>query len=177
MTTMDVLLEAYAPQHKKVRVSQIKEVSEQFGMPIAEAIRARLRFLHRVRERLEEMALVAADSTDGVMLEASIRISLRVGDIRREIKTVQQYNKPVPAGNITDDMVATAKAYPIEQLVEFDRSGKAVAWCHPDKSPSLSWHRKANRCHCFPCGKSFNPVDVLMGRDGMTFVAAVKALQ
>jgi|GEM_PF-6643542 len=45
----------------------------------------------------------------------------------------------------TPEMIAAARAYPIERLIEFDRQHKAVAFCHADKVPSLTWHRAAKR--------------------------------
>lgn len=71
--------------------------------------------------------------------------------------------------------VESARAYPIEELIDFTR-GKATAWCHCDKTPSLTLDRKRNRAKCWPCDKSFDPIAVLMERDGMGFVQAVKFL-
>ena len=174
---MDILIAAYAPAHNKLRVSQIQEQAEAFGLDMKEAVRMRLRYLYRLKRSLEEMITTAVGSADGVMIEAAFRLMHQRDEISREIRRTAEWWKKPPAGSITDDMIAAAKAYPIERLVDFSREGKAEAWCHQDKRPSLSWHRKANRAHCFPCNQSFNPVDVLMTRDGMTFVDAVKALQ
>lgn len=93
-----------------------------------------------------------------------------------EIVAIRKFETRKPTkGGITDDMIATAKEYPVDQLVEFVR-GKATAWCHDDSNPSLSWHKEKNRCTCFPCGKSFNAIDICMERDGMTFIEAVRWL-
>jgi DNA primase len=73
-------------------------------------------------------------------------------------------------------MIAAAKETPVTNLIEFDRNGKALAFCHDDKTPSLSYNKKANRAHCFPCGKSFNAIDILMVRDNYSFINAVKEL-
>lgn len=78
--------------------------------------------------------------------------------------------------DISDDDIAYARSVPIENVIEFVK-GKALAFCHPDKNPSLSWDRKNNRARCFVCDKSFDTIGVLMERDGMTFVNAVKALR
>lgn len=98
----------------------------------------------------------------------------------QDLRAVADYAtrfKRKPKGNeITDEMIQAAKQYPIEQLFEF-RMGKTLSFCHTDKVPSLSWHEKANRVTCFPCAKSFNPIDVLIQRDGMNFYDAVRALQ
>jgi hypothetical protein len=173
---------AYAPAHKKLRVSQIREKAELCGVEMQRAISMRINYLYQYRSQLTRQIQMLNElyppeiSTAYLLADAAIRLIQHRSEIEHEIKTMRRWNQPVPAGNITDDMIATAKAYPIEQLVEFDRAGKAMAWCHPDKAPSLSWHKKANRAHCFPCGKSFNPIDVLIARDGMNFISAVKYL-
>ena len=77
---------------------------------------------------------------------------------------------------ITEEMIQSARNYPIEMVIEFDRSGKALAFCHADNHPSLTWHKVRNRCTCFACGRSFNPIDVLTTRDGISFRDAVKQL-
>ena len=82
---------------------------------------------------------------------------------------------PVKGERLTDEMIDRANQYPIESLVEF-RNGKAYAFCHEDKSPSLNHWKAKNRCRCFACGKTFRPVDILMERDGMSFKDAVRRL-
>jgi hypothetical protein len=81
----------------------------------------------------------------------------------------------VTAHGVTEEMIEEAKEYPVEMVIEFTR-GRCRAFCHESDSFSMSHFRKANRAHCFVCGKSFNPIDVLMVRDGLSFVEAVKNL-
>ena len=174
---MDVLMSAYVSTHNKLRVSQIQEKAEAFGVDMKTAITARLRYLYQIKRGLEDKALAAARDEDGVIIEAAFRFLAHRDEISKEIKRTTEWWKKPPAGSINDDMIARAKEYPIEQLVEFDRAGKAMAWCHADKSPSMTWWKKGNRAKCWPCDKSYGPIDVLMERDGMSFVDAVKTLQ
>lgn len=74
-----------------------------------------------------------------------------------------------------DERIELARQYPIEALVEFKREW-ALAFCHADRNPSLKLYKASNTCHCFACNKSFNPIDVLMERDGMSFKEAVEWL-
>ena len=78
---------------------------------------------------------------------------------------------------ITEYEIQKAKQYPINQLIEFDRQGKAIAWCHNDKRPSLMWNKKNNTAKCYPCGKTFDAIEVLRERDGIKFLDAVRRLQ
>lgn len=95
-------------------------------------------------------------------------------DARAKLEKMERMAKQ-PQGKLTDDMIQRAREYPIEQVVEFVK-GKATAFCHPDKNPSLHHDRKHNRAHCFPCGKSFSALDVLILRDNLSFNEAVKRL-
>lgn len=79
--------------------------------------------------------------------------------------------------DITDHDIEAARNYPIDQLISFDRAGKAIAFCHEDRNPSLSWLKKWNKAKCWPCDKTFDSIAVLMERDGYSFVDAVKQLR
>lgn len=126
---------------------------------------------------LLEEAQKETEEEAGFSVVTAVDIQDVIRIIKREIKKAESMLNPVKIDNnrITDEDIARAKDYPVDQLVEFYK-GKAVAWCHADKSPSLHHNRKGNRAHCFPCGKSYNGIDILMTRDGMTFIEAVKFL-
>ena len=78
--------------------------------------------------------------------------------------------------DITDQDIESARNYPIDQLIDF-RGGKAMAWCHNDKAPSLTHWKKGNKARCFPCNKTYDSISVLMERDNYSFIDAVKALR
>ena len=99
-----------------------------------------------------------------------------IAEMKREIKRLNRALTNLDSRQITDEQIAIARAYPIDQLITFQR-GAALAWCHDDKRPSLTHDRKRNRAKCWPCDKSFDSIAVLMDRDGMSFVDAVRALQ
>jgi DNA primase len=104
---------------------------------------------------------------------------LTMVQIYREIYDLDRYESMMDKGatmkGITEDQIQSARDYPIEQVVEFHR-GVALAFCHADTRPSLTWYKAGNRATCFPCGKSFNALDVLIERDGFNFIDAVKQL-
>ena len=80
------------------------------------------------------------------------------------------YNK------ITNEDVEIARKYPVRDLISFT-NGKAYAFCHEDKSPSLSYWPKGNKVRCFVCDQTFDSIGVLMARDGMSFNDAVRQLR
>lgn len=133
-----------------------------------------------IRMRLQYLVSLAGEWDGYLDLKTNVVPALSVPEILDEIDELRKYEKrcdqPERKGSITEEMIQAAKGTPIETVVSFDRCGKSLAFCHTDKSPSLTWHKKANRATCFPCGKSFNAVDVLINRDGLNFIEAVKQL-
>lgn len=95
---------------------------------------------------------------------------------RLELVKYAKRFKTNPENGITEDMINIAASYPITELVEFFR-GRAKAFCHEDSHPSAYYGNKTNKLFCPVCYKSFNPIDVLVYRDNMTFPAAVMFLQ
>jgi hypothetical protein len=99
--------------------------------------------------------------------------------IMAEICKIRIYAQNAKLGKkkvgITDANIDSAREYPVEKLIEFNR-GTALAFCHADKKPSLTWDKKRNRAHCFVCDKDFSAIDILMERDGVDFITAVKHL-
>lgn len=90
---------------------------------------------------------------------------------KREIRQIKRDKK----ASVTDEMIEAAKMYPIDKLVELVH-GKALAFCHEDKNPSLTFNPAKNKCRCHVCGKSFSTIDILVMRDGYKFIEAVRSL-
>ena len=140
---------------------KVLKLAKDFSLLPSTVINLRVRFALQAAETWEELEPSIAARWYGEIINMK----------QIEAKLNQKHTN-----GITDEQIAIAKEYPIDRLIEFTR-GKAKAWCHDDKTPSLHHHRQANRAHCFPCRKSYNPIDVLMERDGMAFIDAVRALQ
>ncbi|MFZ4859227.1 MAG: CHC2 zinc finger domain-containing protein [Desulfuromonadaceae bacterium] len=156
----------------------LQRMSDNTGLPLSECRAGRIEYLTR---HIQERALDAvwlADDTGELSAHFAQQVLDEVLQMARELRHLTRLAKGSTShvGSITPELIEQSRLIPIEQLIEFDRQGKAVAWCHDDKVPSLTWHRSKNRATCFPCGKSFNSIDVLIQRDGMAFVDAVKTL-
>lgn len=76
---------------------------------------------------------------------------------------------------VTDAEIEQAKQYPIDRLVDFSK-GRATAWCHDDRNPSLVHNRKENKVYCPVCHKQWNSVEVTMIRNNLKFYDAVRSL-
>lgn len=127
--------------------------------------RIRMRFLD------DEIELCLQDNSDIALLWAIEALEEKCQLIKHAYYEVA----PKANNNITDEMIEQARNFPIEQLIEF-HNGKAYAFCHEDKNPSLSLWKKNNNCRCFVCGQSFSPIDIKMKRDFMPFKDAVRYL-
>jgi len=72
--------------------------------------------------------------------------------------------------------IPKAKAFPIEQILEFNRAGKIKCLWHEENSPSLSWDKKRNKAHCFAGCGDFDSIDIFMKKNNTDFISAVKHL-
>lgn len=162
---------------KKTTYTQIVETADKFNIPASHALKMRHRYID---EKIAELtAKINADAAhldnESEVLERRIYLDSMVAGYKEINKLEKSRPRKPTEGKITDAMIQQAREYPIELVVEFNR-GLALAFCHNDKTPSLTWNRKNNTSRCFPCDKSFNPIDVLMQRDGKSFIEAVKEL-
>lgn len=105
-----------------------------------------------------------------IWLEEDGRKLVAVQDAIKNLSTT------VADNGITDEMIARAKSFPVDKLIDFTR-GKCHAFCHEDKNPSMFHGTRLNLAVCPVCDKKFDPIAILMQRDGMSFIAAVKELQ
>ena len=154
---------------------QIAKKAEEFGISLDSAFRMRIRYLLALFDQWEAYIGEEGIPTSGCIPE------LDTMEILAQIIAIKEYQRKTkkgkPDNGITDDMIAAAREYPISQLIEFDRTGFAACFAHKEKTGSLKHYLSTNRCHCFGCGWSGGPIDVLMKRDGLAFLDAVRQLQ
>lgn len=159
---------------KQLKIAEDMEVSRQF------AVTCRHRYLSSMLCAIdtEIYNLYRSDVKGGInahfVADMIIDRENEQARILKELEQIKRINRKV-VGEITDEDIDRAREYPVDRLIDFSH-GRSVAFCHESDSPSMSHNRKANRAHCFVCNKSFNPIDVLMGRDGFSFIDAVKEL-
>ena len=152
-----------------MRYSEIKKHAEKMGISTQSAVRMRIRYLLEIIDAWDNYI---EDKTDIMPPYTTV-------DALNEIIYIRNYEVKSRKGekleSITEEMIEAARAYPIEQVIEFNR-GLATSFCHSDKTPSLTLWKGQNKARCFPCGKTFNPIDILIERDGKSFIEAVKEL-
>ena len=149
----------FAPQ--QVSEWGLKKTAAEAGISVQSAIKMKIRF-----------AVMAAEiwaETFQPYYWRWVDVIIKLRDIERRIQ------QPVNKNELTDSMIEQAREVPITSVVDFNK-GKATAWCHADKNPSLTHMTRTNTAWCASCGIYFDPIKVLMTRDGMTFPTAVRYL-
>lgn len=112
--------------------------------------------------------------------DAIAAVEKRIRHVRMRLSVLKSIGKPIQANigaaeRITDEMIARAKEYPLDQLLDINRSGFATCLWHDDKHASM--YCKGGFVHCFSCQRSGSAVDVVMVKEGLTFKQAVLRLQ
>jgi len=99
--------------------------------------------------------------------------------VYKQYKVICGMMKPGRKNNkhrVTQEDIERARLYPIENLIEFNRAGKAECIFHTgDNTPSL--HKYENTVKCFgSCGKFSDVIGVYMHQTGESFIDSVKKL-
>jgi len=82
----------------------------------------------------------------------------------------------IKKSQITPEMIARAKDFPITELIETNSAGFAhcVSGTHEDKKPSMFC--KNNFAYCFTCGFSADAIKLVMVINDLNFIEAVRLL-
>ena len=158
------------------------KLADEMSLSKGFAIQARKRYLKDLVDVNKAECAELFDWIDGYgdvnEFYAINRIGLLLQDrdkLRKEYRKCLEILKP-RQGDITEQMIENAREYPVENLLDF-RRGKTYAFCHEDKQPSLYHATRTNRANCPVCDKTFDSIGILMARDGLDFIQAVKQLQ
>lgn len=72
--------------------------------------------------------------------------------------------------------IEKAKAYPVNQIIDFDHRGFRKCLWHDEKTPSFRYNKTRNKAHCFSCGLDVDSIDVYMKFYNVPFNIAVKTI-
>lgn len=141
--------------------------AKEFGITRRAAVTMRRRYLEPYLGLMvlagDEVSLLWAKE---IKEELDYLIAHEAGEFVQERKTE----------SITDDMVERARNVPVTSLLQFGRNGRAAAWCHEDRRPSLYLMSRTGRAACPVCNKSFDAIAILVERDNYSFTDAVRIL-
>lgn len=97
------------------------------------------------------------------------------GECIDELSALVRSLQVVPNTNVTPEMIEQARGVDVRTLIEF-KHGKATAWCHADKAPSLTYMSKTNQAWCAACDLWFDSIKIQRELTGVGFKDAVLAL-
>ena len=126
-------------------------------------LRRRLTIYER-REKELEAALTRLDITS---------LAEKMARVRTEMKRIESGQKR--SGAITDAMIAAAKAYPFDRLIDVNRAGMALCPFHRDTMPSFHINRD-NYGRCYGCAWHGDTIAYVMAKSKLTFAQAVTQL-
>lgn len=86
---------------------------------------------------------------------------------------LMKFSGAIKKGEITPEQITQARDFPLTELIETKRNF-ALCPFHNEKTPSL-WV-KNNRYYCFGCLAGGDSISLVMKRDGLPFIQAVKKL-
>ncbi len=155
--------------------------AKAMGVEVRWALERRVQYLvdkqddeRKYIETLIDSVMDGNNEVTQAFLSSQIRnTEVEVNRLEREIKTLTEVPRE---GEITDDMIETAREHPIGNLIDFSRGNRCKAFCHDSDSDSMVKPRSGNYAWCHVCSSAYGSIDVLMLRDGMSFVDAVKSL-
>lgn len=113
------------------------------------------------------------------------QIEERTATMRRVLKRIiaRQQQALTPNSNyITDEHIATAKEYPLQELYDgklqkIHTGYKGICPFSPEKTPSFFIKENKNRYKCFGCNESGDAINFYMKLHNVPFIKAVRALQ
>ncbi len=155
-----------------VRLRDIEASASDMGIAVSHALGARRSYLWK------ELDFWLEHETDPMTWDVLCKPMAWkiIDDLNRLVADLYWKNKPTSKNEVTPEMKQRAKDYPVTNLIQFEK-GKALAFCHIDKTPSLTYFAKKNLVSCFVCDKRFDAIGILMTRDGYSFHDAIRALQ
>jgi hypothetical protein len=114
----------------------------------------------------------------GNKFQLRLEMPQSIEGLEKEIRKISWQLMPPEKrkGGLTDEEIRRAKAFPFDQLLEFNRREFAKCLWHSEKNPSLHWYRKTNTIHCFGCGANHDTISFVMSEKKVDFINAVKML-
>ena len=158
----------------KLSLPDALDIFEDSQSDIASACQINIMFIIRSHQPASQLDVEWTPSDIHAEVNRLL-IEEKVAPCIRVMNAITRRNTPNVPGRITPEMIDRAREYPVEELLEFKRGLSHCLW-HNDTNASLSWDKKRNRVHCFPCEKDANSIDIIMAQDSCSFPMAVKKL-
>lgn len=141
--------------------------------------------VNSIRVMLEELAwseivwLETWKKTQGEMNKAFVSSQLeQIENTQTRLnKRLKFMLEPTMDGDVTDIMIEQAREYPVSSLFDDIVRGRVIPFCHSSNNYTAQVGEGGkNFMYCHKCKQAFNPIDILVVRDGYSFTDAVKRL-
>ena len=183
--------QASKERHAEVRATKqkIKEWIEEDPELVEFGKKARIKYLNREIKRadqewhsLRDLAVwhrrinTPLEEIEGIERVAE-GLDKKIANYRAEIRRLRGGNAEGSEQKelITDEMIERAREYPIENLIEIGRNGRAKCIFHQGEDYNMDVRQ--NFAYCYVCGESGDPIKIYMQLHGANFREAVLALQ
>ena len=156
---------------KRKREENKRAYDNRFKIPIGKTKKEYKELFRKTTDTIRELDNLWKKDNENLWLEEEIN---RYVEKRKKLKSVIETPDSQDFGN----EIIRAKAYPIENIIEFNRAGFARCINHQEKTESLKWYPKQNKAHCFgACCKSFDSIDAYMIINNCSLSVALKNLK
>lgn len=170
----------YAEQYHDRMICTLKEEEKYFYTKELPMVREKLKKfkkendkfakkcgLKRKREILDEFHKLKQE------LEKDLETYGNIQEKEKKLEKLENLNRRINS-KITNEMIETARQYPIEKLIEVNKSCLAICPFHDDHNPSLCV--KNGFAYCFACHYKGDSIKFIMDKDNLDFKEAVKRL-
>jgi len=136
----------------------------------------------KTKKELEQVLKDTRDETRKLDIEwtsggrENIFLELEIEGLIEKQNKIRAVLKTKINNNFNSDL-KKAKAYPIENLIQFNHSGFAKCLWHSEKTPSLKLYKNRNKCHCFAGCGDFDSIDVYMKLNNCSINEAINNLK
>jgi DNA primase len=163
--------EIFERERKRENEERKKAYDNRFKIPIGKTKKEYKELFRATTDTIQELDDKWKKDNDNLWLDEEINHYV---EKRKKLKLVIETPDSQNFGN----EIVRAKAYPIENIIEFNRAGFARCINHQEKTESLKWYPKQNKAHCFgACCKSFDSIDAYMIIHKCSLSVALKNLK
>lgn len=149
---------------------RIEKYNNRFKVPIGKTKKELEQIKKETRNKITELDKQWLDGG-----RENIFLEIEIEDYQEKQKKIKAIINRGIDKNFNSDLLK-AKAFPIENIIEFNKAGFAKCPFHQEKTSSAKLYKGRNKLHCFGCGKDADAIDVTMIINNCSISEAIKKL-
>jgi len=181
------IVEKIQEQYYKSELPKIHKLLQEFKQEMGQTGRAmRINYLDEQIQTVNHNLLRCHTScTDNTLSKetkefATQSIALLTEErikLKKEKKMVLSFKGHASRNQVTPDMIAQAKLYPVESLLPQNKKGFLPCIFHSEKTASMKINKYKNFAYCHGCHESADSIKIFMHLNNVSFLDAVRNLQ